>query len=227
MALACGLRAFSVLLLLGVCARHVDAAALERQVTDGIGPGGRDADAAPAKAKTATSEIAAGRSPAKAGNEDKLNDEDEVDDEDDVDAKKTKGEVEEREASSAKKTEAKNKAEGAEKEEKKDDDDGKVVGNLSAGVILAIAAGAIVVLGVPLLLCFFCGCCSWINLEWLNRTDVDYGGAVLGGKDDGVIRSASKKSVDCRNSECNSFHVEGADDLTDEEIEDPSYAQNR
>lgn len=104
----------------------------------------------------------------------------------------------------------------AKAKEEEEEEAAKKNSGLSTGIIVAIALGAVVATGVPLLLCCFCGCCSCINLDWLqNREDVDINGVVLG---KGKNARSSGRSVDCRNSECGSFHV--IDSLDDDELSD-------
>lgn len=82
---------------------------------------------------------------------------------------------------------------------KKGDDKSK---GLSPGIIVAVAFGAILATALPLVLCFYCGCVSCISDKLRDRNEEDIP------SEGGMIRSSSRKStLDCRNSECGSFHV--------------------
>ncbi len=77
---------------------------------------------------------------------------------------------------------------------------------LSAGLIVAIAFGAVAATAIPLLLCCLCGCVSCIKVDWLSGSERGTEGPGMGSAR--LARSSSRKSaVDCRHSECGSFHV--------------------
>lgn len=91
--------------------------------------------------------------------------------------------------------------------ENKDKKDSEKKSGLSPGIIVAIALGAVVATALPLVLCFYCGCVTCMNEKLRNRNDEDEAP-----QQSRMVRSSSRKSaLDCRNSECGSFHVSNDD----------------